>query len=97
MADALRKLWGDRWSVKRVVVCWVGLSLALVIFGLIKNGGVSDYRAVPEASGFSRKECIQRHQGYFFERNPDMTELDDDKIRIVARECAVEEREFYDH
>ena len=44
---------------------------------------------------FSREECIKRHQSYYFDRNPDMIELSDSQMSIVARACAVEEVDYF--
>jgi hypothetical protein len=71
------------------LLTWAVIFL-LVRIGLDPFSGYSPDTREP----FSRGECIRRHQNYYFERNPDMFVLDDDKIAIVARACAVEEMEY---
>lgn len=85
------------WSA-RFLTGWFAFSV--VFFVGVKLLSMVGFEVFEPTSGevrapFSRKECIRRQQGYYFDRNPDMVELSEDQIGIVARRCAVEESEYY--
>ena len=92
------KWWNEMsWSA-RFLIGWFAFSI--VFFAGVKLLSMAGIEVFKPTIGeprppFSRKECIRRQQAYYFDRNPDMLELSDDQIAIVARRCAVEESEYY--
>lgn len=91
--------WWHEWSWSARFLATM-LAFSVVFFASIKILSLVGVELFEPTVGeprphFSRKECIQRHQRYYFDRNPDMLELSDDQIAIVARRCAVEESEHY--
>lgn len=92
------KWWNDMSWQGRLLTAW--FAFAIVFFASVKILSMAGIEVVEPTVGeprppFSRKECLQRHQRYYFDRNPDMLELSDDQIAIVARRCANEESEYY--
>lgn len=90
----MRKWWANASGFARVGVAWVGLSasffLVVFLFSLV-GIDVGEYLPSQTRSTFSRKECLDREQTYYLDRNPDMLVLDEDLIDRVARKCAREE------
>ena len=87
---AFKGLLDEGQSRRFIPLFFVGVKLLSMVGVEVFEPTVGDPRAP-----FSRNECIRRQQGDYFDGNPDMLELSDGQIAIVARRCAVEESEYY--
>ena len=88
---------GMSWAGKFLAVMFAYSIAFFVGVKLLHEVGIEVFepRVGEPRAQFSRTECISRHQSYYFDRNPDMVELSNDQMGIVARACAVEESEYY--
>lgn len=87
----ITKIFGNKRGLQRFFIISLGCLIILGVYA--RFGGFDVYSSA--SPPFSHQECLKRHQNYYFDRNPDMLELTDDQISIIARACAVEESDYY--
>lgn len=81
----LKRIWGDRWGLRRFLICWLLLFAGLVVYA--KLGFLEPTSSFPRER-FDRQACLRRH-------NPGLDAPSEDDIGRIARACAVEESEYY--